>query len=255
LTKTQRRFLTPPSIIITFIISVLGMEYAQAETVVSSAISTAGVVPTKASLPVTTAKVDAKSPTQLRSAPDETAKLNAVPTIVSSSCMTCHGQQGITAPGVMFPNLAGQWAFYLRTQLYDFKSHQRADPMAAIMWGMVAPLTDAQIHQVATYFSNQVRNPGVSENPKLVQAGKKIYKGGLLKEDVPACMACHGPTGVGIPPLFPALAGQRQGYVVNQLNYFKLGTRTDDPDGVMRDIAKNLTSQQIMELAAYVRAL
>ncbi len=251
MTKTQRRFLTPPSIIITFIISVLGMEYAQAETVVSSAISTAGVVPTKASLPVTAAKVDAKSSTQS----DEAAKLNAVPTIVSSSCMTCHGQQGITAPGVMFPNLAGQWAFYLRTQLYDFKSHQRADPMAAIMWGMVAPLTDAQIHQVATYFSNQVRNPGVSENLKRVEAGKKIYEGGLLKEDVPACMACHGPTGVGIPPLFPALAGQRQGYVVNQLNYFKLGTRADDPDGVMRDIAKNLTSEQIMELAAYVRAL
>ncbi len=183
------------------------------------------------------------------------ANTGGTPTAISSTCMPCHGAQGVSAPGSMFPNLAGQWAYYIRTQLDEFKSHQRADPMAAIMWGMAAPLSEVQIQQVATYFSGQIRNPGAISDPGLGAAGKKIYTGGLLKEEVPACMACHGSTGIGIPPMFPALAGQRSAYVANQLNYFKSGARTDDPEGVMRAIAKNLTSKQITELAAYARSL
>lgn len=231
---------------VTMAVSVFGGFNAVAGSMIANPASASGVKPSNTPSPI---RVPATS------ASGESANTGGIPTVVSSTCLTCHGKQGVSAPGSMFPNLAGQWAFYIRTQLDEFKSHQRADPMAAIMWGMVAPLSDAQIHQVATYFSRQIRNPGAIEDSGLVAAGKKIYTGGLLKEEVPACMACHGPTGIGIPPLFPALAGQRQAYVVNQLDYFKSGSRTDDPEGVMRAIAKNLTSKQITELAAYARSL
>ncbi|MHB1678232.1 MAG: c-type cytochrome [Sulfuriferula sp.] len=233
-------------LLVTMAISVFGGFNAVAGATVANPTSTSGAKPSNTTAPIT-------APATLASG--KTVSIEGIPTVVSSTCLTCHGKQGISASGSMFPNLAGQWAFYIRTQLYEFKSHQRADPLAAIMWGMVAPLSAMQIDQVAAYFSKQIGNPGANENPNLVEAGKKIYTGGLLQANVPACMACHGPTGIGIPPMFPALAGQRQAYVINQLNYFKSGVRTDDPEGVMRDIAKNLTSKQITELAAYARTL
>lgn len=234
------------TLVVTIAISVFGGFSAVAGSMAPKPVPTSGVKRSNTSLSIAAPAT---------SVSDQTENTDEIPTVVNSTCLTCHGKQGVSAPGSLFPNLAGQWAFYIRTQLYEFNSHQRADPMAAIMWGMVASLSDAQIYQVATYFSRQIRNPGLIEDSGLVAAGKKIYTGGLLKEKVPACMACHGPTGIGIPPMFPALAGQRRAYMVNQLNYFKSGSRTDDPEGIMRDIAKNLTSKQITELAAYARSL
>ncbi|MFA5732658.1 MAG: c-type cytochrome, partial [Acidithiobacillus sp.] len=80
---------------------------------------------------------------------------SGIPTVVQSTCMACHGMQGIAADGGMFPNLAGQWKPYLLRQLDHFKTHIRADPQSPIMWGMAAPLTAAQMQQVADYFSSQ----------------------------------------------------------------------------------------------------
>ncbi|MHB9137626.1 MAG: c-type cytochrome [Acidithiobacillus ferrooxidans] len=68
-------------------------------------------------------------------------------------------------------------------------------------------------------------------------------------------MACHGPTGLGDPPYFPRLAGQRRAYVELQLHYFKKGLRTNDPHAIMRYVASRLTAPQITELATYVRSL
>jgi len=189
----------------------------------------------------------------------ETTDANAtggIPLPVSSTCMACHGMTGISPSGSMFPDLAGQWAPYLVKQLNNFRSHTRADPMAkAIMWGMAASLTPAQVQQVANYFSTQTPPKTKLVNAKLAAEGKKIFEGGISKVDVPACMACHGPTGLGDPPFFPRLAGQRQAYVELQLNYFKKGLRTNDPHAIMRYVASRLTGAQIAELATYVRSL
>ena len=156
----------------------------------------------------------------------------------------------------MFPDLAGQWAPYLVKQLNNFRSHTRADPMAkAIMWGMAASLTPAQVQQVANYFSTQTPPKAKMVNAKLAAEGKKIYEGGISNLHVPACMACHGPTGLGDPPYFPRLAGQRRAYVELQLHYFKKGLRTNDPYAIMRYVASRLTGPQITELATYVRSL
>ena len=197
----------------------------------------------------------APTPTAMTASPTAAPSATGVPSVVSTTCMACHGMQGISAPDSMFPNLAGQWRPYLVKQINDFRTHKRADPMAPIMLPMVATLTSAQIQRVTTYFAAQKPNPGKVYDPQLVAEGKKIFEGGIAKAQVPACMACHGPTGLGVPPLFPRLAGQRRTYVIDQLTYFKNGTRANDPHAIMRYIASHLSSQQMTALAAYVRSL
>ena len=179
---------------------------------------------------------------------------NGIPTVVQSTCMACHGMQGIAADGGMFPNLAGQWRPYLLRQLDHFKTHIRADPQSPIMWGMVAPLTTAQILQVADYFSAQKPASGHIYDPKLVAEGKKLYFGGLPSRQMPACMACHGTTLAGLPPYFPRLAGQKRTYVINQLTYFKSGQRVATHKGIMQYVASRLNPKQITALAAYIRS-
>ena len=198
------------------------------------------------------------APTQSVASAQKTTDTNAggIPQPVSTTCMACHGMTGISPGGSMFPDLAGQWAPYLVKQLNNFRSHTRADPMAkAIMWGMAASLTPAQVQQVANYFSTQTPPKAKMVNAKLAAEGKKIYEGGISNLHVPACMACHGPTGLGDPPYFPRLAGQRRAYVELQLHYFKKGLRTNDPHAIMRYVASRLTAPQITELATYVRSL
>lgn len=179
---------------------------------------------------------------------------SGVPTVVQSSCMACHGLQGVSADGGMFPNLAAQWKPYILRELDHFKAHTRADPQSSIMWGMVAPLTAAQMQQVAEYFSSQKPAAGHVYDPKLVAEGKKLYFGGLPKEHMPACMACHGTTLAGLPPYFPMLAGQKRTYVINQLTYFKSGQRVATHKDIMQYIATRLNQKQITALAAYIRS-
>lgn len=177
----------------------------------------------------------------------------AAPKVVQTTCSACHGLHGISmVPG--YPNLAGQWPQYIEKQLRNFKSHKRADPMSSVMWAMAAPLTKKQISDVARYFYNQKPQTPKTTDPAAVAAGRKIWFGGIPSKGVPACYACHGQTGLGLPPKFPRLAGQHQQYVVNQLTYFKKGLRKNDPLGMMRYVAKNLSSAQIKDLAAFVRS-
>lgn len=65
-------------------------------------------------------------------------------------CAACHGANGISA-APMWPNLKGQKEAYLVKQLKDFKAGKRKDPS---MDPMVKPLSDADIEDLAAYFSS-----------------------------------------------------------------------------------------------------
>ncbi|PHR83675.1 MAG: cytochrome C [Colwellia sp.] len=68
----------------------------------------------------------------------------------SMMCSACHGTAGISAVPT-YPNLAGQKEAYLVKQLKDFKSGKRNDPT---MKGMVASLQDADMADLAAYYSS-----------------------------------------------------------------------------------------------------
>jgi cytochrome c553 len=62
------------------------------------------------------------------------------------------------------------------------------------------------------------------------------------------CLGCHGPKGKSNSAQWPNLAAQQSAYIVNQLNAFKTGTRTNP---MMQSMAANLSDGDINNLAAY----
>ncbi len=66
-------------------------------------------------------------------------------------CAGCHGANGVSA-NPLWPNLAGQKEQYLLKQLHDWKSGARNNnPMMA---PMAKPLSDADMENLAAYFSS-----------------------------------------------------------------------------------------------------
>jgi cytochrome c553 len=166
-------------------------------------------------------------------------------------CAACHGADGNGGADPAWPKLAGQDASYLAKQLNDFKSGVRKDP---IMTGMAAPLSAADINNLAAYFASLKAKPGVASNAELAREGQRIYRGGNAKTGVSACMSCHGPSGHGIPPRFPKVSGQNAAYTEKQLLAFKAGTRTND-GGIMTTIAFRMSEHEIKAVADYMAGL
>ena len=169
-------------------------------------------------------------------------------------CSNCHGMTG-NAVSPNFPNLAGQVEPYVVAQLNSFKSRHRHDPAGfEYMWGLSRSLSDKQIAGLAAYYAARSSQPSRQEGTTLqIEAGRLLFESGASDKQVPPCIGCHGPKGLG-QGAFPRLAGQHADYVVKQLTGFQ---RTDDrPDGaVMKVVAHNLTRQDIVNVAAYVQSL
>jgi cytochrome c553 len=181
----------------------------------------------------------------------EAADNSAALDLIRRECSTCHGAQGVSVSPT-FPNLAAQTPLYLEAQLKAFRDRSRADPHAqAFMWGMAAQLTDDTIKQMAEYYAKQAAPRGESADKAEVTAGKKIFDEGIEKQDVPACMGCHGDNAQG-NELFPRLAGQRRSYLEKQLEAFSASLRANE---IMHENSKKLTARQISELAAYLSSL
>ena len=166
-------------------------------------------------------------------------------------CAGCHGADGNGGADPLWPKLAGQDASYIAKQLSDFKSGARKDP---IMTGMAAPLSAADIANLAAYFASLPTRPGAAKNAELAKQGEKTYRGGNAKTGVSACMSCHGPSGHGIPPRFPKVSGQNAAYTQKQLLAFKAGTRSNDGD-IMTRIAFRMSEQEIKAVSEYMAGL
>jgi len=175
---------------------------------------------------------------------------------VTQVCAACHAPDGnSTAPAN--PKIAGQFPEYLQKQLHDFKAQGGKKPAreSAVMMGMAANLSDADIKGLASYFAGQQLKPAAAADKELAALGQKIWRGGNAAAGVPACAGCHGPAGAGIPAQYPRLAGQYAEYVAAQLKAFKEGARTNDPNGVMRGVATRLSDKDIRAVAEYAAGL
>jgi cytochrome c553 len=166
-------------------------------------------------------------------------------------CAGCHGPAG-TGVVTTAPNIAGQHAPYTNKQLSDFKTGARK---SSVMNPIVAPLSSDEIGALATFYARQPRGQGGTP-AALVELGEKIYRGGNPQNNVPACMACHGPSGTGNAPAgFPALSGQHADYTRAQLLAYKSGDRSNDRAAIMRSISSRMTDAEIEAVAAYVEGL
>jgi cytochrome c553 len=177
------------------------------------------------------------------------AEKNTVAQITSTVCAACHNADGNSVI-TLNPKLAGQHPEYLVKQLTEFKSGKRAN---AVMSGMAAMLSDEDMKGVAAYFSNQNLVLGKAKTNGAGSLGEKIYRGGIASTNVPACAACHGANGAGIPKQFPRLGGQHSDYTLAQLRTFRTGERANAP--MMMAIATKMTDSEMAAVADYIQGL
>ncbi len=171
----------------------------------------------------------------------------------SVTCAACHGAEGISV-NPLWPNVAGQGAPYVVTQLKAFKEGARQDPL---MTSQAMMLSDEDMANLAVYFESLAAPAQAVADPDLVSKGEALYRGGNVTTQVAACIACHGPTGTGNPAAgYPALKGQHAAYTAKQLRDYASGARVSDgKTRVMRDIAGKLSEEEITALASYVQGL
>ena len=193
---------------------------------------------------VTSASYAAEGGAKAAAKPDP-AKGQVTATNVCAACHTNDGSRGSPAN----PILQGQHPEYLVKQLNEFKSGKRAN---AIMSGMVASLSDADMKNVSAFYAGKTAKPGFAKNKELVTLGEKIYRGGIADRMIPACAGCHSPTGAGIPAQYPRLAGQHADYTEAQLVAFRGGVRKNNL--AMSGVAAKLNDREIKAVADYIVA-
>tara|TARA_R110001599_G_scaffold39624_6_gene120992 strand:- start:414 stop:731 length:318 start_codon:yes stop_codon:yes gene_type:complete len=69
------------------------------------------------------------------------------------------------------------------------------------------------------------------------------------------CTACHGADGIGLVPIYPNLKGQQVAYLESSLKAYREGQRTGGNAAIMTPMAKNLSDEDIADLAAYYGAM
>lgn len=196
------------------------------------------------------------------------------------ACTTCHGEQGQGDGVKLTPRLAGLNPEYLFKQLEDFardpvQTRVALDPIARDFSKtprVNVPLTvytpgtryDVAMNQIARALSqNEKRNLAVyfaslpftavplARDFETLQRGEDLALRGKPEFGLPACVACHGPDGEGYGAVFPPLAGQPPEYLIHQIDKWQRGTRDNDPMGLMKNVANQLTDADKYTTAAY----
>ncbi len=191
--------------------------------------------PLRAALVLAASFLAASSPDALADA--ETGRAKA------EICVACHGPAGnSTQPA--YPSLAGQPKQFIVSALYQFREGKRVN---ALMSPMAASLSNADLNDLAAYFSAQkMAPPAKPASPATIAAGEKIAQANN-------CTACHSPQLTGQQHI-PRLAGQHRDYLAAQLAAFRAATR-GEMDGMMTSVAQVLTPQDIDALADYLSGL
>lgn len=176
--------------------------------------------------------------------------------IATTVCAACHGPDG-NSPTAANPKIAGQHAAYLYKQMMDFKAGPdgKAERVSPIMNGMIAAFSEEQLRDFAAYFAAQKQSGGELRNRETLALGQRLYRAGDAGKGLPACAACHGPTGAGIPAQYPRIGGQFAEYTEAQLKAFRTGARANDLNKMMRMVAERMTDAEIRAVADYIAGL
>jgi cytochrome c553 len=183
-------------------------------------------------------------------------------------CITCHGPDGKGMPEAGFPRLSGLPADYIVKQLQNFKAGTREHDL---MKPIASALSEDEILTVAKAYSAMPKINVVAVQSDRPKQGSPAWLAlrGAWERNIPECISCHGPTGLGVGSTFPPLAGQSAIYLEAQLQAWKgkpeevtdkthsgnkskiITTRHNDPNGMMQHIAADLSDEEIKGIAAY----
>lgn len=171
----------------------------------------------------------------------------------SATCAACHGQDG-NSVSPEWPSLAGQHPAYIVNQLQAYKTGERQDPS---MVGFASQLSEQDMRDLAAYYSVQTLTPKGAD-PQLAGLGEDIYRAGIPERGIPACMACHGPTGHGnYLAAYPRISGQHAEYMLSTMRAYAAGTRRSDTEysQMMRNVADQLLEDEMRAVLGYVQGL
>lgn len=186
----------------------------------------------------------------------------------SATCAACHGADGNSAVEI-YPRLAGQSERFIAKEMALIANGQRNEGAVAAMVPFLEGLTPQDFRDIGAYYATQKAGAGVADDAavtegpyagmKFFEIGQKLYRGGDAERSIPACMACHGPTGAGNPgPAYPHIGGQHSGYLAQRLQRYKAG-QTLETDAaqfqIMAQVTKTLTDQEIQALSSYLQGL
>lgn len=164
----------------------------------------------------------------------------------TAACTHCHGDQGRAGPDGYYPRLAGKPALYLYNQLKNFKDHRRE---YHLMSGLLAPLSDAYLWDIAQYFSDLDVPYGApkshSTDAVLLRRGEVLAMRGDKDRGLPACTQCHGLQLTGALPATPGLVGLPRDYLNAQLGSWQNGQRRAHAPDCMAEVANRLTRQDV----------
>jgi cytochrome c553 len=164
---------------------------------------------------------------------------------LAQRCAICHGPQGVSDANS--PNLAGQYAAVTYKELNDFKAGARVN---AVMSPFAVNMSNQDMLDLAAYYSYLPRVP--SSHLDATMAAPLIVSTGAPMRNVAPCGSCHGDldTKAGSP----WLGGQSAVYIKAQLQAFASGARRNDISQQMRNIARQMTPEEIDQAAQYYAA-
>lgn len=185
---------------------------------------------------------------------------------LAATCAACHGMDGKSTVRDIYPSMGGQSERYMAHQLALFKTGERVSPIMAPFAQM---LDGQQMRDVGAYYATQPTDTGLADDTvvesgpyeglKFYEIGQQLYHGGDPERGIPACMACHGPTGAGNPgPAYPQVSGQPSWYAAQRLEAYRAGTTLErDPSlfDIMAQVTADLTNEEIQALASYMEGL
>ncbi len=185
----------------------------------------------------------------------------------ASACGACHGADGNSTDS-LYPKIAGQHELFIATQLKKYKSGERVN---AVMLGFAQALSAQDMRDIGAYFATTVVTPGIASDQAVVQGepqtfaqlGESLYRGGDRGANLVACMACHGPTGRGVPgPSYPSIGGQHAAYTAARLKSLRDEMQCADATLVgdthanaMACVADRLSDRHIQALSTYIEGL
>jgi cytochrome c553 len=161
---------------------------------------------------------------------------------LAQKCAICHGPQGVSDANS--PNLAGQFAAVTYKELNDFKAGARVN---TVMSPFAVNMADQDMRDLAAYYSYLPRVPSSHLDTSL--AAPAIVVTGAPLRNIPPCGSCHGE--IDVKAGSPWLGGQSAVYIKAQLEAFASGARHNDISEQMRNIARQMTPDEINAVARY----
>ncbi|MGD2130801.1 MAG: c-type cytochrome [Lysobacterales bacterium] len=145
---------------------------------------------------------------------------------LSATCGECHGSRGISHDPLV-PNLAGQEPTYLVNTIKAYRDHKRGHE------NMVGDKTDAQIEDIAAYYSIQA-------------AGSLTDTGEELETVVAKCNRCHGRAEGETNLVVPKLNGQKRDYLLRVMKEYR---DNDRGNSMMHKMSSGYSDELLEQLA------